>query len=83
MEYAGYCSHLCSVVQFVHCEQRGIEEDWIVEAKNKLSRRIGEEEIRESSELQGKMVRSAEVKRKMLVAKDAPITDEVNDEDFF
>ena len=33
---------------------KGIKEDWIVEAKNKLTRKIIEEELREGSELQEK-----------------------------
>ena len=55
-----------------------IEEDWIVEVENKLSRRIGEGEIREGSELRGEMAGIAEVKMRILGTKDAPIADEVN-----
>jgi hypothetical protein len=58
-----------------------IEEDWIVEAENKLSRRIDEGGIRECSELRGKMVGIVEVKRRMLATEDAPIADEENDEE--
>jgi hypothetical protein len=34
--------------------KEGIEEDWIMKAENKLSRRIDEGEIREGSELRAK-----------------------------
>ena len=61
--------------------KEGIEEDWIVEAENKLSRRIGDGEIREGSELRGERAGIAEVKRRMLGTEDAPITDKVNDEE--
>ena len=60
--------------------KEGIEEDWIVEAENKLSRRIGEGEIREDSELRSKSVEIAEVKRRMLGTEDASTADEVNDQ---
>ena len=43
--------------------KEGIEEDWIVEAENKLSRRIGEGE---GSELRDERVGIVEVKRMML-----------------
>jgi hypothetical protein len=59
----------------------GIEEDWIVEAENELSRRIDEGKIREGSELRGKRAGIVKVKRMMLATEDAPITDEVNDEE--
>ena len=58
-----------------------IEEDWIVEAKIKLSRKIGEGEIREGSELRGKRAGLAEVKRRMLGTEDVLIADEVNNEE--
>ncbi len=58
-----------------------IEKYWIVEAENKLSRRIGEGEIREGSELRGERAEIAEVKRMMLGTEDAPIADEVIDEE--
>jgi hypothetical protein len=61
--------------------KEGLEEDWIVEAENKLSRRIDEGGIREGSELREEMVGIAEVKRRMLATEDAPITDEVNDKE--
>ena len=54
---------------------------WISEAENKLSRRIGEGEIREGSELRGERTGIAEVKRRMLGTEDAPIANEVNDEE--
>ena len=57
-----------------------IEEDWIIEAKNKLSRRIIEGEVRESSELRGEIVGIAEVRRKIL-AMEVPIADEENNEE--
>ena len=60
--------------------KKGIEEEWIVEAENKLSRRIGERKIRESSKVWGEMARIAEVNKRMLGTEVAPITDEVNDE---
>jgi hypothetical protein len=63
--------------------KKNIEEDWIVEAENKLSRRIDEGEIREGSELRGKKAGIVEVKRKMLATEDAPIADEVNDEEIY
>ena len=43
--------------------KEGIEENWIVEAENKLSRRIGEGE---GSELRDERVGIVEVKRMML-----------------
>ena len=46
-----------------------------------MSRRIGDEEIREGSELPDERTRITEVKRRMLAAKDALIADEVNDEE--
>ena len=58
-----------------------IEEEWIVEAENKLNRRIGEGEIGEGSELRGERAGIAEVKRRMLATEDAPIADEVNNEE--
>ena len=61
--------------------KEGIEEDWIVEAENKLSRRIGAGEIREGSELRGEMAEITEVKKRMLATKDAPIANEANDEE--
>jgi hypothetical protein len=61
--------------------KEGIEEDWIVEAENKLSRRIDEGGIREDSELRGERAGIAEVKRRMLATEDAPIADEVNDKE--
>jgi hypothetical protein len=61
--------------------KEGIEEDWIVEAENKLSRRIDEGGIREDSELRGERAGIAEVKRRMLATEDAPIVDEVNDKE--
>ena len=61
--------------------KEGIEEDWIVEAENKLSRRIDEGGIREGSELRGERAGIAEVKRRMLATEDAPIADEVNDKE--
>jgi hypothetical protein len=59
----------------------GIEEDWIVEAKNKLSRRIDEGEIHEGSELREERAGIVEVKRRMLAIEDAPIANEINDEE--
>ena len=61
--------------------KEGIEVDWIVEAENKLSRKIGEGEIREGSELRGKRAEIAEMKRRMLATEDAPIANELNDEE--
>ena len=61
--------------------KEGIEEDWIMEAENKLSRKISEEKIREGSELWGESARIVEVKRKMLATENASIADEVNDEE--
>ena len=58
-----------------------IEEYWIVETRNILSRRIGQGEIREGSELRDEMARIAEVKRRMLGTENAPIADAVNDEE--
>jgi hypothetical protein len=52
-----------------------------VEAENKLSRRIDEGEIREGSELRGERAGIVEVKRMMLTTEDAPIANEVNDEE--
>jgi hypothetical protein len=50
-----------------------------VEAKNKLSRRIEDGEIREGSKLRGERVGIVEVKRRILATEDAQIADEVND----
>lgn len=52
-EYAKCCGNLYSVAQFVHYKQRRIEEEWIIEAKNKLCKRVNKEEIREGSEIRG------------------------------
>ena len=80
-EYAGYCSHLLVLHNSYIVNKEGIKEDWIVEAGNKLSRMIGEGEIREGSEFQGERTEIAEVKRRMLGTEDAPFADEVNDEE--
>ena len=61
--------------------KESIEEDWIVEAKNKLSRKIREGEIREGSELRGERVGIAKVKRRMLATEDTPIADKINNEE--
>ena len=49
-----------------------------MEAENKLSRRIGENEIREGSELRDERAGIAEVKRRMLSTENTPIADKVN-----
>lgn len=59
----------------------GIEEDWIIEAENKLSRRISEGEVGEGSELRGERAGIAEVRRRILAREDMPIADEENDEE--
>jgi hypothetical protein len=41
----------------------GIEDKWIIEAKNKLARRFSEGEIQDNSELQGEKTRPTKVKR--------------------
>jgi hypothetical protein len=51
-----------------------------VEAKNKLSRRIEDGEIREGSKLRGERVGIVKVKMRILATEDAQIADEVNDE---
>ena len=56
----------------------GIEEDWIIEAKNKLPRKFIEGEICEGSELRGEKAGIADVRRKILARKDVPIADEEN-----
>ena len=61
--------------------KEGIEEDWIVVAENKLSRMIGEGELREGNELRSERAGIVEVKRRMLCTKDATIADEVNNEE--
>ena len=58
-----------------------IEKYWIVEAENKLSRRIGEGLIWEDSELRGERARITEMKRRVLATEDAPIAGEWNDEE--
>ena len=58
-----------------------IEEYWIVETENKLNRRIGEGEIREGCELRGERAGIAELKRRVLVTKDALIINEINYEE--
>ena len=60
--------------------KESIEEYWIVEAENKLCRRIGEGEIWEGNELRGKKAGIAEVKRMMLPTEDVTIADELKDE---
>ena len=59
----------------------GIEEDWIIEAKNKVSRRIIKGKVREGSELRGEIAGITEVRRRILVREDMPIADEENDEE--
>ena len=59
----------------------GIEEDWIIEAENKLARRIIEGEVGEGSELRGERAGIAEVRRRILAREDVPIADEENDEE--
>ena len=61
--------------------KEGIEEDWIMEAENKLSKMIDEGRIREGSELRGERAGIAEVKRRMLATEDAPIANEENNEE--
>ena len=61
--------------------KKGIGEDWIVQVKNKLNRKIGEGEIREGNELRGERAVIAQVKRRMLGTNDTPIANEVNDEE--
>jgi hypothetical protein len=61
--------------------KEGIKNDWIVEVKNKLSGKIDEGEIREGSELWGERAGVVEVKRMKLATGDAPIVDEINDEE--
>ena len=58
-----------------------IDEDWILETKNKLSRRIGEGEILEGSELRDERAEIAEMKRGILGNEDTSIQDEINDEE--
>lgn len=57
----------------------GIEEEYIVKAKNKPTRRINEEEIREGSELQGERIGLFEVRNFILTREDVLIAHEVND----
>ena len=57
----------------------GIEEDWIIEAENKLTRRIIEGEICEGNKLRGEKTGIAEVRRMILAKEDVPIADEEND----
>ena len=59
----------------------GIEEDWIIEGENKLSRRIVEGEVREGSELREERSEIAEVRKMILAREDMPIADEENDEE--
>ena len=57
----------------------GIEEDLIIEADSKLTRRIIDDDIREGNELQREKVGFAELRRKILAREDVPIADEEND----
>ena len=57
---------------------KGIEEDWIIEAESKLARRIIEDEICEGSELRGKIAEIVKVRRMILAREDVPIVDEEN-----
>ena len=54
-----------------------------MEAKNKSSRRIGEGEIGEGSELRDERAGINEVKRMMLATEDGPIAGEVNDQETY
>ena len=56
----------------------GIEKDWIVEAKNKLARKVIEGDLWEGSEQRGERAGLAEVKRKIMARDDALIPDEIN-----
>ena len=58
---------------------KGIEEDWIIEAESKLARRIIESEICEGSELRGERVGIVEVRKMILAREDVLIADEKND----
>ena len=57
---------------------KGIKEYWIIEAVNKLARRIIEGEVREDSELRGEKIGIAEVQRKISTWKNVPIADKEN-----
>jgi hypothetical protein len=60
---------------------KDIKEDWIIEAENKLARRIIEGDIREGSELRGEKAGIVEMRRRIIVREDMPIADEKNDAD--
>lgn len=55
-----------------------IEEEWIIEAKNELARRINKREIREDNELQGEKAGLSKVRRKILARENIPIANKVN-----
>ena len=57
----------------------GIEKDHIVKEKYKLAIKIIDEKLQERSELRGKKMGLAEVKRRILVMDDVLIPDEIND----
>ena len=57
----------------------GIKKYWIIEAENKLVRRIIEDKVREGSELRGERATIAEEQRSILAREDVSIADEVND----
>ena len=57
----------------------GIEKNQIIEAENKLARRIIEGEVRDDSELREERVGITEVRRRILAMKNVSIADEEND----
>lgn len=73
-EHARYCRNLHSIAQFMYCNNKRI-----VEAENKLARRVNEGKIRETSELKRERAWHAEVKRNIIAREIVPIVNEVND----
>ena len=72
-EYFWYCSNLQNIVFFCIVNNQGIEE-WIVQIKNKLARRINKGEIENHSESQEERAGMIDICfKKNLAREDAPI----------
>ena len=65
----------------MHYKYEGIEDEWIVEAKNKLARRVSEKGIRNGSEHRRERAEIVKVKLKILAREDTLIANEVIDVD--
>ena len=63
----------------MHYKQKAIENEWIIEANNKLARRVSIEEIHAGWKLSEERTELAEVKIMILAMECAWIADKVND----